>query len=108
MLEQGGREEDMHDRAAMHVQQVCVRAAFNLYINAHSRRGSILRHMPILGGAQILFLANSAHQPSSPYPPYPRSFIKEVMRVSMLQHYRVPQLQKCIRTVFASTLKTML
>ncbi|CAE7565467.1 ift43 [Symbiodinium sp. CCMP2456] len=50
--------------------------------------GSILRHMPILGGAQILFLANSAHQPSSPYPPYPRSFIKEVMRVSMLQHYR--------------------
>ena len=43
--------------------------------------------MPILGGAQVLFLANSLHQQPSPYPVYSRSFLKEVMRVSMARNY---------------------
>ncbi|CAK9118307.1 unnamed protein product, partial [Durusdinium trenchii] len=49
--------------------------------------GSILRHMPILGGAQVLFLANSSYRLPSPYPVYTRGFLKEVMRVSMARNY---------------------
>ncbi|CAJ1391855.1 unnamed protein product [Effrenium voratum] len=58
--------------------------------------GSILRHMPILGGAQVLFLANSGHRPDSPYPIYPRSFVKEVMRVSMARNYKDFKSKLCI------------
>ncbi|CAL1149361.1 unnamed protein product [Cladocopium goreaui] len=58
--------------------------------------GSILRHMPLLGGVQVLFLTNSDHKRTSPYPVYTRGFLKEVMRVSMARNYQEFGSQLCV------------
>ncbi|CAE8644876.1 unnamed protein product, partial [Polarella glacialis] len=57
--------------------------------------GSVLRHMPVFG-AQVIFLTHSTHDPSSPYPSYPRKFVKEAMRVSMARHYEEFSSKLCV------------
>lgn len=56
--------------------------------------GSVLRHMPIFG-AQVLFLTNSTHLVTSPYPSYTRKFVKEAVRVSMCRHYEAFPAKLC-------------
>lgn len=63
--------------------------------------------MPLLGGVQVLFLANSCHKRSSPYPVYTRAFLKEVMRVSMARNYQASGASRCEKVKIGTDVYTL-
>ena len=88
--------EALHSRESSSSFWGCVLSLLEIWeLEMRSSLGSILRHMPLLGAVQVLFLANSDHKRSSPYPVYTRAFLKEVMRVSMARNYKADRSFLC-------------